>query len=82
MVETKTAPKQDHITIGAGIAIAAIWLANMAATIVMLMINFVWRAPTSELNGSDATVILLITASPMIVAYYVTKMILGKDSYY
>lgn len=82
MVETKTVHKQDHITVGAGIAIAAIWLANMAATIIMLMINFVWEAPAGQVNGTDATVILLITASPMIVAYYVTKMILGKDTYY
>ncbi len=80
MVETKTAPKQDHITVGAGIAIAAIWLANMAATIVMLMIIFVWAAPTGQVDKNTAIIILLITASPMIVAYYVTKMILGKDS--
>ena len=71
----------SQLSVGTGIAIVGVWLPCMTTTIIMLMINFVWSAPETEQLSSDAALMmLLIIFLPMFVAYYATKLILGKDT--
>ena len=87
MSEPQKTREPVHITTGAGIAIAGVWLAGAAVTIVLFLSTFVWNhhvIQTSQKvsNGTEvlAFVILgFIIAAPMMAAYSITKVILGKD---
>jgi hypothetical protein len=73
---------RSEISVGAGLAIAGIWLAAAAVTIVVFLTVFLW-APSAapvHLDGWAALWLLMIIASPMIAAYILTKKILSiKD---
>lgn len=72
----------SSISLGAGLAIATAWLAGAAVTITILLIEFVWATPRNEtvhLDFLQAVFFVLIIAAPMIAAYKITKIILGRD---
>lgn len=64
------------VTTGAGIAIAGLWLGASTVTITLLLIVFVFNK--TEAAPDTVWFLLLLLASPMIAAYFVTKLILGK----
>lgn len=75
-----------HVTTGAGIAIAGAWLAGAAVTTVLFLATFVWNqhpgpATKAGTSGTDALafiIVCLLIAAPMMAAYSITKVILGK----
>lgn len=77
----------NHVSTGAGIAIAGVWLATTSLTIIMLMIQFVWGGDihvdlskyTTETVFWGFALEAFLLALPSIVAYYVTKLILPKS---
>ena len=75
--------QQAHVSTGAGIAIAGIWIAGSSVTIVLLLITFVLGDHSHDdqikLSTWDAVILLLLLAAPMIVAYNATRMILNRD---
>ena len=80
MSDTNTEIHKSGISTGAGVAIAGLWLA--AAFVTITLIYFILgSAPTDSANVGfwGYVIVLLIMFSPLIVAYNVTKMILGKD---
>ena len=74
---------ETTVSIGAGIAIAGIWLACAALSIVLLLTIFVWCPAAATIGGSitneGAMVLGVIFAAPLIAAYSLTKRILSKD---
>jgi hypothetical protein len=81
VTESKTG-SPIQVTVGAGIAIAGAWLAGAAITITLLLITFVWNNDPKSADKFDAwgfLLLLFIIASPMIAAYSITKVILGKE---
>lgn len=68
-------------SIGAGIAIAGIWLASAAVTIIFMLIVFVWgnSDTTSSESSASIWIVLGLLALPTVVAYSITNKILGKD---
>jgi|GEM_PF-1821493 len=68
-------------SIGAGIAIAGIWLASAAVTIIFMLIVFVWgnSDTTSSESSTSIWIVLGLLALPTVVAYSITNKILGKD---
>ena len=72
-----------NVSIGAGLAIAGIWLAASATTIFIMLILFVWSpsgvTTAVHLDGWSALMLLVLIAAPMIAAYYITKVILNKE---
>ena len=75
----------QHMTVGTGIALAAIWLASSAATVLLALIAFVWtdQTPPADISSEDAgwsaLLTLLLVAAPMIAGYAATMRILGRD---
>jgi drug/metabolite transporter (DMT)-like permease len=85
-MEMAPQPNEKHphqLSTGAGIAIAGIWLAGSAVTIVLLLIFFVIGDHSHDdqvkMTATVLIVLILLIAAPMIVAYNATKMILNKD---
>ncbi|HET8690332.1 MAG TPA: hypothetical protein VFL81_02755 [Candidatus Saccharimonadales bacterium] len=75
---------QPEVSVGAGIAIAGVWLAGSATTILLSMMAFVWSAqPTTEQAQEAASsgiwILIILLALPMAAAYWATKLILGKE---
>lgn len=73
---------RSEISVGAGLAIAGIWLAAAAVTIVVFLTLCLWAPSTATLHvsGWTAFLILMAIAAPMIAAYILTKKILSiKD---
>ena len=68
-----------ELSVGAGIAIAGVWLASAAVSIFIMMITFVWGDTSGPTNPSAGWLVLLLIATPMIAAYSITKKILDKD---
>lgn len=71
------------ISIGAGIAIAGIWISGCSVTIMLLLITFAIgdhsQDSTVHVSAFGASMLILLVAAPMIAAYSATKMILNKD---
>lgn len=71
-----------HVSMGAGVAIAGIWLSASALTAILLLITFVWDKqvePAPELSTWSAVTALLLLAAPMIAAFAATRLVLNKD---
>jgi len=70
-----------HLTTGAGIAIAGIWLAAASLTALLVMVAFVWapeRVLGSDPEASDGFwLLLLLLALPMLAGIASTRRILG-----
>jgi Na+-transporting NADH:ubiquinone oxidoreductase subunit NqrE len=83
MRSTEEIHQPVHVSTGAGIAIAGIWIASSAVTIVLLLIMFVLGNHSQDeqikLSAWDAIVLFLVIGAPMIAAYNATKMILDKS---
>jgi len=84
--ETTERATSSLISTGAGIAIAGIWLATGAVSIIFMLIMFVWTddGTTSSETSTDAAmlayiILFLMIAAPLIAAYSITKKILDKD---
>jgi hypothetical protein len=77
----------QHVSTGAGIAIAGIWLSSAALTGLLTLIAFVWEpaqaagtpAEQPKLDGGEAFLLLFLLALPMIAAFIATMRILGRD---
>lgn len=72
------------MSVGAGLAIAGVWLAASALSIFIMLIMFVWSTPStdevSEISSYGIWIILLLIAAPLIAAYSVTKMIINNEA--
>lgn len=80
MTSTKTT-NPSQVSTGAGIAIAGTWLAGAATTITILLISFVFAPSNAEMSPGGAILLIAMIAAPMVAAYSVTKMILGRDGF-
>ena len=70
------------VSVGAGIAIAGIWVSSSALTIMLLLITFVLDEqvePAPDLSTWGAVAVLLLLAAPMMAAFAATRLVLNKD---
>lgn len=77
------AEKASSVSTGAGIAIAGIWTACTAATVIFALMVFEWddglEAPTEDIDALAVIIVFLLIASPMIAAASMTRLILNKE---
>jgi hypothetical protein len=78
MSDKEREQNQSQVSVGAGIAVASIWLASVAAIVGGLM---VLPGAVERVGNDDTTLILLVLiVMPLILAYWITKLILGRDT--
>lgn len=82
MSSSSVSNESTPVSTGAGIAIAGIWLACTAATVVFALMVFEWgniETPAEDIDPFAFIIVLLLIASPMIAAASMTRLILNKD---
>ena len=77
MATNTVSDTKTDMSVGTGLALAGIWLATSAVSIIILLTLFVW---SGEVTGGDAftfIILILLIAAPLITAYSITKKILN-----
>lgn len=85
---TDVTPKATtELSVGAGLAIAGIWLACTTMAALIMLTAFVWTdmVDVSETTDTEAAakglvIIIILIALPIITAYSITKKVLDKDT--
>lgn len=81
-------PDHSHgpvVSAGAGLAIAGIWVACSAVTVLVVLVTFTRLGGQPEsmkqvlaLNDNDTLTLLLYLGLPMVAAFWATKLVIGK----
>jgi hypothetical protein len=79
-VPDTTLPNAQPISVGAGIAVAGVWLFAAILTTTMLTLLFTPRTATilTPMSVDIGWFVLVLLAAPSVLAYSVTKMIIGQ----
>ncbi|MDB5179973.1 MAG: hypothetical protein JWN12_605 [Candidatus Saccharibacteria bacterium] len=84
MTTETEAKTSSTLSVGAGLAIAGIWLAGAGTTCIILLILFVWSNQTilAAPKAGDwfgYLIFIAVVGAPLIAAYSITKKIIDKD---
>lgn len=67
------------LSTGAGLAIAGVWIASAAVSIIFMMVAFVWTTPVASDPDSASLgifILIILIAAPLMAAYSFSKLIL------